>query len=63
MTIRGLLRAVLLMSYIKVNVYYYGKKHISSGVYVVTQQEDTINQQGYFTTLSLLRVGGDTDGN
>ncbi len=63
MTIRGLLRAILLMSYIKVNVYYYGKKHISSGVYVVTQQEDTINQQGYFTTLSLLRVGGDTDGN
>lgn len=59
MTIRGLLRAVLLMSYIKVNVYYYGKKHISSGVYVVTQQEDTVNQQGYFTTLSLLRVGGD----
>lgn len=63
MTIRGLLRAILLMSYIKVNVYYYGKKHSSSGVYVVTQQEDTINQQGYFTTLSLLRVGGDTDGN
>ena len=63
MTIRGLLRAILLMSYIKVNVYYYGKKHISSGVYVVTQQEDTINQQGYFTTLSLLRVGGDNNAN
>ena len=49
------------MSYIKINVYYYGKKHSSSGIYAVTKQEDTINQSGYFTTLSLLRVGGDSD--
>ena len=61
LVIRGLLRAILLMSYIKINVYYYGKKHSSSGIYAVTKQEDTINQSGYFTTLSLLRVGGDSD--
>lgn len=58
LVLRGLLRAVLLMSYLRVNVYYYGRKHVSSGVYVVTQQEDTIDATGYFTTLSLLRVGG-----
>lgn len=61
MVIRGLLRAIMLMSYIRVNVYYYGRKHISSGVYVVTKQEDTISTDGYFTTLSLLRVKGDLD--
>ena len=49
------------MSYIRVNVYYYGRKHISSGVYVVTKQEDNVSTNGYFTTLSLLRVKGDLD--
>lgn len=61
LVIRGLLRAVMLMSYIRVNVYYYGRKHISSGVYVVTKQEDNVSTNGYFTTLSLLRVKGDLD--
>lgn len=49
------------MEYIKVNVYYFGNKHISSGVYVVTAQEDSVGVQGFKTTLQLVRVMGDTD--
>lgn len=60
MEIRGLLRAIILMSYIKINVYFYGKKHISSGLYCVTRQTDNININGYYTTLELVRIGGDT---
>jgi hypothetical protein len=59
-TIKGLIRPTILMDYIKVNVYFYGKKHISSGLYVITKQVDTINSSGYRTTLTLLRIGGDT---
>lgn len=57
-TIKGLLRAAILMSYIRVNIYFYGRKHSASGVYVITKQEDTIDESGYKTTLSLTRVGG-----
>lgn len=63
LVIRGLLRAVLLMSYIKINVYYFGRKHISSGIYVVTAEEDTVDASGYFTTLTVTRVKGDDDAN
>ena len=55
-TIKGLLRPSLLMSYVKLNVLFFGQKHISSGLYVITQQEDNINANGYRTTLTLLRV-------
>lgn len=58
LTIRGLLKAILLMSYIEVNVYYYGKKHNSSGLYIVNQQDDYIDTTGYRTTLSLIRIQG-----
>lgn len=58
-TIKGLLRPAMLMTYIKLNVYFYGQKHISSGTYIVTKQEDTINKSGYKTTLSLTRISGD----
>lgn len=58
LTIRGLLRAAILMSYIRVNVYFYGKKHSSSGLYIITKQTDTIDSSGYKTTLSLVRIGG-----
>lgn len=60
LTIKGLLRPSLLMSYVKVNAYFYGHKHISSGLYIITRQEDTINDGGYRTTLNLTRVGGDS---
>lgn len=59
LTVKGLLRAAMLMSYIRVNVYFYGNKHSSSGVYIVTKQVDEINSSGYRTTLSLVRIQGD----
>ena len=59
LTLKGLVRPTLLMDYIKVNVLFYGRKHIATGIYVITKQEDTINESGYRTTLTLLRVGGE----
>lgn len=59
LTLKGLLRPAMLMSYVKVNTYFYGHKHISSGLYIITKQEDSISSSGYKTTLSLTRVGGD----
>ena len=59
LTIKGLLRAAMLMSYIKINTYFYGQKHISSGLYVITKQEDSISADGYRTTLSLTRISGE----
>lgn len=59
--IKGLLRPVLLMSYLKVNTYFYGRKHISSGLYIITKQEDSISSAGYKTTLSLTRISGDDE--
>mgnify|MGYP003309141446 FL=1 len=61
LTIKGLLRPALLMSYVKVNTYFYGHKHISSGLYIITKQEDSISSSGYQTTLSLTRISGDED--
>lgn len=59
LTLKGLLRPAMLMSYVKINSYFYGHKHNSSGLYIITRQDDTINSSGYKTTLTLLRVGGD----
>ena len=60
LTIKGLTRPSILMSYVKLNVWFAGsKKHVSSGLYIITKQVDTINASGYRTTLTLLRVGGD----
>jgi hypothetical protein len=61
LTMKGLARPSLLMSYVKLNVWFHGgMKHISSGLYVITKQQDIIDSSGYKTTLTLLRVGGDT---
>lgn len=60
LTIKGLTRPSILMTYVKVNVLFNGAvKHISSGLYIITKQVDTIDSSGYKTTLTLLRVGGD----
>ena len=59
LTMKGLLRPVMLTSYVKVNTLFYGHKHTSSGLYIITKQEDSISKSGYRTTLTLLRVGGD----
>lgn len=61
LTMKGLLRPALLMNYLKLNVLYFGKKHISSGLYTITKQVDRIDFNGFQTTLSLLRIGADKD--
>lgn len=58
LTIKGLLKPAVLMTYIKINVWFYGRKHISSGTYIITKQQDSISTSGYRTTLSLTRVRG-----
>lgn len=57
--LKGLLRSAMLMTYIRVNVYFYGRKHISSGTYIITKQVDEISEAGFRTTLSLTRIQGD----
>lgn len=60
LTMKGLTRPSLLMSYVKLNVWFHGgQKHISSGLYIITKQQDKIDSSGYKTTLTLLRVGED----
>lgn len=59
--IKGLIRPAMLMTYIKINAVFFGQRHISSGLYIVTRQEDTISGAGYSTTLSLTRIAGDLD--
>ncbi len=59
-TVQGLLRPAILMSHVRLNVIYPGgRKHISSGLYLVTQQRDVIDGNGYRTTLSLAKISGD----
>lgn len=57
LTIRGLLRPAFLTDYIKINVVFYGQKHITSGIYAITEQVDTLSGSGFRTTFSLIRVG------
>ena len=59
LTIKGLLRPAMLMSFVRVNTYFYGRKHVSSGLYIITKQQDQIDTSGYRTTLSLTRIRGD----
>lgn len=59
-TVQGLLRPAILMSYIRLNVIFPGgRKHISSGLYLVTSQKDSINSSGYRTTMQLVKISGD----
>jgi hypothetical protein len=61
-TMMGLLRPATLMQYVRLNVVFPGgHKHISSGLYLVTKQEDNINESGYTTTLGLTKIAGDDD--
>jgi hypothetical protein len=49
------------MSYVRLNVIFVGgRKHISSGLYLVTQQKDRIDGNGYRTTLALTKISGDS---
>lgn len=58
-TIKGLLKPIILMTVIKLNVLFYGRKHLSTGYYIVTKQIDTINSSGYRTQLKLTRIKGE----
>lgn len=59
-TVQGLLRPAILMSHVRLNVIFPGgRKHISSGLYLVTQQKDRIDSTGYRTTLQLVKINGD----
>lgn len=60
-TLKGLLRPAILMTYVRLNIYFHGKKYVDSGLYIVTSQEDSIDTNGYFTTLSLTRISGDDE--
>lgn len=61
-TVYGLLRPATLMQYIRLNVVFPGgHKHIASGIYLVTKQEDSIDANGYRTTLGLTKIAGDSD--
>ncbi len=59
-TLKGLLRPAILMSYVKLNILFYGRKHIHSGYYIITSQTDSIDDSGYRTTLKLTRIKGDS---
>ena len=61
LTIKGLVRPATLMTYIRVNAFFYGQRHVSSGLYIITKQEDKIDGEGYRSILSLTRVAGDQD--
>lgn len=61
LTIKGLIRPAMLMTYLRVNAFFYGQRHIASGLYIITRQEDVISGQGYRTNLTLTRIAGDTD--
>lgn len=63
-TIQGLLRPAVLMQYVRLNVIFPGgHKHISSGLYIVTKQIDSISEQGYTSQLSLTKIEGDEEFN
>lgn len=59
LTIKGLTRPSILMRQVRINTVMYGQKHISSGLYIITKQQDKLDSNGYTTTLTLLRIGGD----
>ena len=61
LVIKGLIRPAMLMSYVKVNAFFYGQRHIASGIYFVIKQVDKINGNGYRTELTLTRFAGDED--
>lgn len=60
-TMRGLLKPAILMTYVKLNVWFFGHKHNASGYYLITGQEDNVSAAGYTTKLDLVRVAPDEE--
>lgn len=60
-TIQGLLRPATLMTYVRLNVIFPGgHKHIASGLYLITKQQDSLSGSGFRTTLALTKISGDS---
>ena len=57
LTLKGLTKPVIIGSYIKINVLFYGNKDLASGLYMITGQTDSVSGSGCRTTLNLVRVG------
>lgn len=57
--IQGVLRPTVLMSKVRLNILYYGNKDIYSGLYLINEEVDEIGLNGCWTTLKLIRTGGD----
>lgn len=55
-TLKGLTKTTMLMSYVRLNVVFYGQQHISSGLYCIQKDEMFVDAQGFKTTLTLVRV-------
>lgn len=58
-TIKGLLRPAILMTHVRLNIILFGKKHINSGLYIITKQVDKVDGSGYQTTLNMTKISGD----
>lgn len=58
-TIKGLLRPAMLMTYVRLNIILFGKKHINSGLYIITKQVDKVDGNGYQTTLNMTKIAGE----
>ena len=56
-TLKGLMKPSMLMDYIIINTVFYGQKHITSGIYTLTGQIDTLSGDGFRSTLHLTRIG------
>lgn len=57
--LKGLLKPAIMMNYVRINNYFWGKKYLATGLYIILAQVDEVSEQGFRTTLQLLKVGGD----
>lgn len=57
--IQGVLRPTVLMSKVRLNILFYGNKDIYSGLYLINEEVDEVSVNGCWTTLKLIRTGGD----
>ena len=55
-TIKGLMKPVVLMENVYIYAQFYGQKDMATGLYSIIGQTDSISGGGYTTTLQLLRV-------
>lgn len=58
LTMRGLLRPMILTQAIRINSWFYGKKYNTSGRYRIISQVDKVSARGFTTELGVMRVEG-----